>query len=97
MPLTLSTPVTRIINEVGDTFEVEHCKLDFANKKAEFFWRIKTQTEKVLKQGTETLEDKDQPLFTNWYNVEYKTHADLVNKVAELAGYSGTFISENLI
>lgn len=93
MPITLTNPISRIINDIGDTFVVEKVTFTFPQK-AEFFWRIKTQGGAVVKQGTEELEKEK---FTKFYNEEYKTHADLVNKVASLAGYKGVFNSENLI
>lgn len=93
MPIQLSNPIEIIVNDIGDTFTVEKATFEFPEK-AEFFWRIRTQEGKVLKQGTEFLDGQS---FVEFYNEGYKTHADLVKKVAELAGYAGTFQSENLI
>lgn len=98
MPIILSEPITRIINDIGDTFEVEHAVLFFTQKYARFLWRVKTSTGSILKQGEVVIKDEqDNPNFTNWYNTGYKTHADLVNKVAELAGFTGVFNDEALI
>lgn len=98
MPITLSQPITLTVNEVGDTFVVESCKLDFAKKRGEFFWRIKSQTGRVLKQGVVVLEDsKTEQEFTEWYNSVYTSHADLVNMVASGAGYAGVFKEAGLI
>jgi hypothetical protein len=94
MPITLTQPITIIVNDIGDTFVVETAKFDFTPLVGTFFWRIKGQGGKVLKQGTQSILGDD---FKKFYNTEYKTHADLVTKVAELAGYSGVFKQDNLI
>jgi hypothetical protein len=58
MPITLTKPLTVIVNDIGDTFVVESCKLDFTKKEAQFHWRIKTSDGKVLKQGEVKIADE---------------------------------------
>lgn len=97
MPIIINNPVTIITNDIGDIFEVESSDFKWSKNEVHHFWRIKTLTGKVLKQGLATMDDtKEEKTFTIWYNNGYKLHSDLVKKVAELAGYSGLFTEEVL-
>ena len=102
MPIILNKPIIEIRNDVGNTFYVISCELNFFKKEASFFWRIKTGDGKVLRQGIVILKDhivdnKPANDFTKWYNEEYKSHEDLVKKIVILAGHSGEFHVEELV
>lgn len=104
MSLILTTPVLKDL--VGNIFHVSRFNIDCDRLQANFQWQIKDANGAVLFTDNATLKDTAEMIddisvqhndFSDWYNLEYKTHADLVSKVAALAGFSGEFQSEGLI
>jgi hypothetical protein len=102
--ISLTTPILK--NQEGRTFHLARTNFDFDRKQMECEWQIKGTDGAVIFTGfvifkdTPAVMNEENELvtpevsFTNWYETEYVTHSDLVEKVAELAGYSGEYIGQ---
>lgn len=101
--INLNTPILK--SEQGNIFHVRKADFDFDRNEVNFYWQIKDTLgavmfdgNAILKDWIETIQNEEETTtvqhndFTEWYQFGYPTHGDLVEKAAEIAGYSGEYV-----
>ena len=94
MPITLDKPIVQAVPKDGIIFLVDAVVLNFRALEGVFNWRVETQDGRPVKNGVCELRGI---YFVEWYSEGYDSHQQLVEKIAELAGFSGIFAQEELL